>query len=164
MTGLKPLLLIYGVLIFVASSAHMFAETIGRLSVIRRETRDERSMTDGSRRTSTLRCGDKMKSSNVHPRANSSIRAPTVLSIRGNADMDSYYRHTGTTVPLREIEALLRDRLAKTLPGIEAQIRFAPELLKKACPGRRGRSVYAAHRLWRQESTTADHSDCLAPP
>jgi len=46
--------------------------------------------------------------------------------------MDSYYRHTGTTVPLREIEALLRDRLAKTLPGIEAQIRFAPELLKKA--------------------------------
>jgi 8-oxo-dGTP pyrophosphatase MutT (NUDIX family) len=35
-------------------------------------------------------------------------------------------------VPLREIEALLRDRLARTLPGIEAQIRFAPELLKNA--------------------------------
>ena len=35
-------------------------------------------------------------------------------------------------MPLREIEALLRDRLARTLPGIEAQIRFAPELLKNA--------------------------------
>src|SRR4029077_8319877 len=46
--------------------------------------------------------------------------------------MNSYYRHTGATVPLREIEALLRERLAKTLPGIDAQIRFAPEMLKAA--------------------------------
>jgi 8-oxo-dGTP pyrophosphatase MutT (NUDIX family) len=35
-------------------------------------------------------------------------------------------------VPLREIERTLRQRLGKTLPGIEAQIRFAPELLRKA--------------------------------
>lgn len=35
-------------------------------------------------------------------------------------------------MPLREIEALLRERLAKTLPGIDAQIRFAPEMLKAA--------------------------------
>jgi 8-oxo-dGTP pyrophosphatase MutT (NUDIX family) len=35
-------------------------------------------------------------------------------------------------VPLHEIEALLRERLAKTLPGIDAQIRFAPDLLKHA--------------------------------
>lgn len=40
--------------------------------------------------------------------------------------------HTDTTVPLREIEQTLRDRLAGTLPGIEAQIRFAPDLLQKA--------------------------------
>ena len=33
---------------------------------------------------------------------------------------------------LQEIEALLRDRLAQTLPGIDAQIRFAPEMLKHA--------------------------------
>jgi 8-oxo-dGTP pyrophosphatase MutT (NUDIX family) len=35
-------------------------------------------------------------------------------------------------VPLREIEATLRRSLAKTLPGIEAQMRFAPELLRNA--------------------------------
>jgi 8-oxo-dGTP pyrophosphatase MutT (NUDIX family) len=35
-------------------------------------------------------------------------------------------------VPLREIEQLLRDRLAGTLPGIDAQIRFAPEVLREA--------------------------------
>jgi len=35
-------------------------------------------------------------------------------------------------VPLREIEHVLRARLAGTLPGIEAQIRFAPDLLQKA--------------------------------
>jgi len=35
-------------------------------------------------------------------------------------------------VPLDEIEALLRERLGQTLPGIEAQIRFAPEMLKAA--------------------------------
>jgi 8-oxo-dGTP pyrophosphatase MutT (NUDIX family) len=35
-------------------------------------------------------------------------------------------------VRLQDIEALLRDRLAKTLPGIDAQIRFAPEMLKHA--------------------------------
>jgi 8-oxo-dGTP pyrophosphatase MutT (NUDIX family) len=35
-------------------------------------------------------------------------------------------------VPLREIEQALRDRLAGTLPGIEAQMRFAPDLLRKA--------------------------------
>lgn len=35
-------------------------------------------------------------------------------------------------MPLRDIEKLLRDRLAGTLPGIEAQIRFAPELLRNA--------------------------------
>jgi 8-oxo-dGTP pyrophosphatase MutT (NUDIX family) len=35
-------------------------------------------------------------------------------------------------VPLREIEATLRKSLAKTLPGIEAQMRFAPELLRNA--------------------------------
>lgn len=33
---------------------------------------------------------------------------------------------------LHELEAMLRDRLAQTLPGIEAQRRFAPELLKNA--------------------------------
>ena len=46
--------------------------------------------------------------------------------------MGSYYRHTGTDVPLRDIEVLLRERLARTLPGIEAQLRFAPELLRNA--------------------------------
>jgi 8-oxo-dGTP pyrophosphatase MutT (NUDIX family) len=35
-------------------------------------------------------------------------------------------------VPLREIEQSLRERLAGTLPGIEAQMRFAPELLREA--------------------------------
>jgi 8-oxo-dGTP pyrophosphatase MutT (NUDIX family) len=35
-------------------------------------------------------------------------------------------------VPLREIESILRKSLAKTLPGIEAQMRFAPELLRNA--------------------------------
>jgi len=29
-------------------------------------------------------------------------------------------------VPLRDIERLLRDRLSRTLPGVEAQLRFAP--------------------------------------
>lgn len=46
--------------------------------------------------------------------------------------MNPYYRHTGTAVPLREIETVLRQRLGKTLPGIEAQMRFAPELLRNA--------------------------------
>jgi 8-oxo-dGTP pyrophosphatase MutT (NUDIX family) len=41
-------------------------------------------------------------------------------------------RHTEAAVPLREIEQALKDRLAGTLPGIEAQIRFAPELFQKA--------------------------------
>ena len=35
-------------------------------------------------------------------------------------------------MPLRDIEQSLRDRLARTLPGIEAQMRFAPELLRTA--------------------------------
>jgi 8-oxo-dGTP pyrophosphatase MutT (NUDIX family) len=35
-------------------------------------------------------------------------------------------------VPLREIEHALRQRLAGTLPGVEAQMRFAPELLRNA--------------------------------
>jgi 8-oxo-dGTP pyrophosphatase MutT (NUDIX family) len=35
-------------------------------------------------------------------------------------------------MPLREIEHTLRERLAGTLPGIEAQMRFAPELLREA--------------------------------
>jgi 8-oxo-dGTP pyrophosphatase MutT (NUDIX family) len=35
-------------------------------------------------------------------------------------------------VPLRDIELSLRDRLARTLPGLEAQMRFAPELLRSA--------------------------------
>jgi 8-oxo-dGTP pyrophosphatase MutT (NUDIX family) len=35
-------------------------------------------------------------------------------------------------VPLNEIEQILKSRLAGTLPGIEAQIRFAPDLLQKA--------------------------------
>lgn len=35
-------------------------------------------------------------------------------------------------MPLREIESILRKSLAKTLPGIEAQMRFAPELLRNA--------------------------------
>src|SRR3954467_3560652 len=110
----------------------MFAETIGRFKVIRRDRRDERSMAAGSRRRSTLRCGDRMKSSNVQPRTSSSVCRPTVLSIRGNADITSYYRHTGKAVPLRQIETALRKRLGKTLPGIEAQMRFAPELLRNA--------------------------------
>src|SRR3954447_10507174 len=110
----------------------MFAETIGRLSVIRRDRREDRSIAVGSRRRSTLRCGDRMKSSNVQPRTSSRVCRPTVLSIRGNADITSYYRHTGTAVPLREIETALRKRLGKTLPGIDAQMRFAPDLLRKA--------------------------------
>ena len=36
------------------------------------------------------------------------------------------------TVPLRTIEQTLRTRLARTLPGLEAQLRFAPELLRQA--------------------------------
>ena len=35
-------------------------------------------------------------------------------------------------MPLREIETALRARLNETLPGIEAQMRFAPELLRNA--------------------------------
>ncbi len=35
-------------------------------------------------------------------------------------------------MPLRDIEQVLRDRLARTLPGIEAQMRFAPERLRDA--------------------------------
>ncbi|MEP6916568.1 MAG: CoA pyrophosphatase [Acidobacteriota bacterium] len=35
-------------------------------------------------------------------------------------------------MPLREIEQVLRERLAGTLPGVEAQMRFAPELLRTA--------------------------------
>ena len=35
-------------------------------------------------------------------------------------------------MPLRDIEQSLRDRLARTLPGIEAQMRFAPDLLRTA--------------------------------
>ena len=35
-------------------------------------------------------------------------------------------------MPLREIEQSLRERLAGTLPGIEAQLRFAPEVLREA--------------------------------
>lgn len=46
--------------------------------------------------------------------------------------MTSYYRHTGTAVSLRQIETGLRKRLETTLPGIEAQMRFAPELLRQA--------------------------------
>jgi 8-oxo-dGTP pyrophosphatase MutT (NUDIX family) len=46
--------------------------------------------------------------------------------------MNPYYRHTGVDVPLRDIERSLRERLAQTLPGIEAQMRFAPELLRTA--------------------------------
>jgi 8-oxo-dGTP pyrophosphatase MutT (NUDIX family) len=33
-------------------------------------------------------------------------------------------------MPLREIEAALRDRLAGTLPGVEAQLRFAPNPIR----------------------------------
>lgn len=46
--------------------------------------------------------------------------------------MSSNCVHTETQVPLSDIEDVLRDRLAGTLPGIEAQIRFAPDLLKTA--------------------------------
>jgi 8-oxo-dGTP pyrophosphatase MutT (NUDIX family) len=35
-------------------------------------------------------------------------------------------------VPLRQIETTLRQRLGKTLPGIEAHMRFAPEPLRNA--------------------------------
>ena len=73
----------------------MFAETMGRLSVMRRDRREDRSMTAGSRRSSTLRWGERMKSSNVQPRTSSSTRRPTAASMDGNADMDSYYRETG---------------------------------------------------------------------
>ena len=50
----------------------MLAETIGRLSVRRREKRDVRSMAAGSRRSTTLYCGVKRKSSNVQPRTRES--------------------------------------------------------------------------------------------
>ena len=38
------------------------------------------------------------------------------------------YRHTGmaVTMTLHEIEEILRERLAGTLPGLDAQLRFAP--------------------------------------
>ncbi len=68
----------------------MFAETMGRLSVMRRERREDRSMAAGSRRSSTLRCGERMKSSNVQPRTSSSTRRPTAASMGGNADIASY--------------------------------------------------------------------------
>jgi hypothetical protein len=46
----------------------MLAETIGRFSVSLCESRDERSIVAGSRRSTTLYCGVKRKSSNVQPR------------------------------------------------------------------------------------------------
>jgi hypothetical protein len=46
----------------------MLAVTIGRLRVRRRDSRDDRSIADGSRRSTTLYCGVKRKSSKVQPR------------------------------------------------------------------------------------------------
>jgi hypothetical protein len=46
----------------------MLAETIGRFSVRCSESLDERSIVAGSRRSMTLYCGVKRKSSNVQPR------------------------------------------------------------------------------------------------
>ena len=45
---------------------------------------------------------------------------------------DQEPRTKNGSMPLREIEQSLRERLAGTLPGIEAQMRFAPELLREA--------------------------------
>ena len=44
-------------------------------------------MVVGSRRSSTLRCGDRMKSSNVQPCTAASRRLPRAASIEGNTDM-----------------------------------------------------------------------------
>src|SRR5215203_4334640 len=128
----------------------MLAETIGRFSVIRRESWQVRSIRDGSRLAMMLRCGVKMKSSNVQPRVSSSRRAATRsagfgkcirtfyaarwVGPRGACDVRRAtcdvrraacgVRESG--VPLRELERTLRVRLAETLPGVEAQMRFAP--------------------------------------
>jgi hypothetical protein len=45
----------------------MFAETIGRFNTMCCDTRHDRSITAGSRRTITLRCGVNRKSSKVQP-------------------------------------------------------------------------------------------------
>ena len=45
----------------------MLAETIGRRSVMCSDKRDLRSIDAGSRRSTTLNCGEKRKSSNVRP-------------------------------------------------------------------------------------------------
>src|SRR5690349_7167747 len=43
-----------------------------------------------------------------------------------------YYRHTGTGVPLREIESTLRRSPANALPGFAAPVRFAPDPRRQA--------------------------------
>jgi hypothetical protein len=61
----------------------MFAETIGRLSVIPRDRRQDKSIRDGSRRTTMLRCGVRMKSSKVQPRTTSRSARPVRSLMRG---------------------------------------------------------------------------------
>ena len=62
----------------------MLADTIGRFSMIRRDSRHERSMAAGSRRRTMLRCGARMKSSNVHPCARAVIREALCAEMAGN--------------------------------------------------------------------------------
>ena len=69
----------------------MLADTIGRFSVSAGTAATTDRSTDGSRRSRTLRCGDRMKSSNVQPCTSSSTRRPTAASMAGNADMPEYY-------------------------------------------------------------------------
>jgi hypothetical protein len=61
----------------------MLAETIGRFNVMRRDSLHDRSIAEGSRRSRTLCCGARMKSSNVHPRTISSTARMVRSSIRG---------------------------------------------------------------------------------
>ena len=65
----------------------MLADTIGRSSLIRRDSWQDRSIVAGSRRVSTLCCGDRMKSSNVQPRTRSSTARPVASSIEGKRDI-----------------------------------------------------------------------------
>ncbi len=60
----------------------MLADTSGRFSVMWVENRQERSITDGSRRSITLYCGRRRKSSNVAPRTRSaSASKPEAMPI-----------------------------------------------------------------------------------
>ena len=86
-------------------------------------------MAAGSRRVSTLRCGARMKSSNVQPRTLSSTRSPDGWVDDRKHGVIVHWRFVdwkSCRSSLRHIERSLRERLAGTLPGVQAQLRFAP--------------------------------------